>query len=217
MKNFKILLFSSFLLSVFVFLPTIVKAETSATPQQNFFIVTYPNGGEVFNAGDKINIKWTSTGISEDAKVVVFLESYQNKERIHSTSLSRGEIINDGEETLSLVDFVGVEFSDTDWPAGKYYKIFVGTVYPMIKDYSDNLFTINAKTAKKINSSSNESGNFIQKDSNKNLTVKSQNNLPTEEVSIQKTTIPISTSTTLSTIPVKKLSIWQRIFRFFFR
>lgn len=102
--------------------------------------VTYPNGGEVFTAGQPINIQWTSNYVGSNELVNVYLY-------VPSRNLSIVVAIktpNDGSEmfydTAYLDDF------------GKVYKVIVSPfTVAVVQDTSDDFFTINKATASPVN------------------------------------------------------------------
>lgn len=112
--------------------------------------VLYPNGGETFYLGDKINIKWKSNNIPTNAKVAVYLEEMPASGMgISRYGINQEMILNDGSEYLKL-NPAGVPNK-----YGKYFKIAIvysldGTVVNVIEDTSNNYFTLKAPSASLI-------------------------------------------------------------------
>jgi hypothetical protein len=97
-------------------------------------VVTSPNGGEVYQPGQQITVKWTSCNVSPTSKVNILLN-------VPSYSMDMGLIhddtINDGSETITLPS----QAIAPNMPYGKLFKVKVGNGAQL--DMSDNLFTIN--------------------------------------------------------------------------
>jgi peptidoglycan hydrolase-like protein with peptidoglycan-binding domain len=102
--------------------------------------VRKPNGGEVYQAGQQINIKWRSCHISHgdnvrvDLVVAPFPPSGTN-------GVGLGNTINDGQELLTLPQ-AGV-FNGNPMSFGNNFKVFIWHSATGAQDLSNNLFTIN--------------------------------------------------------------------------
>ena len=115
--------------------------------------VLSPNGGEVYQAGQQITVKWKSCnftpsisagGIDIKISLSAILPSGENPTWTLSQS-SGGFSANDGEELITLP--VTLE-NGTSLPYGKNFKIYVSrndpsAQMPGLGDLSNNLFTIN--------------------------------------------------------------------------
>ena len=111
------------------------KCET--TTAQQTIKVTSPNGGEAITQGQKVNITWSSTGLSSSDKVFIMLLNYTNvKDPLQQ--VASGQILADKlSNTLGLYNWT--VFPNIN--SGSKYKIVVQS--GKIKDDSDNFFTIN--------------------------------------------------------------------------
>lgn len=108
-----------------------VSTECVSTSQP-FVKVLSPNGGESYNRGQEVSIKWTSCNVTEN----VFIALHKDGEWKDVISLTNSTI-NDGNETLA--------FAAALYPGS--YKIRIGTASARVQqDFSDNLFTINSSS-----------------------------------------------------------------------
>jgi len=122
---------------------------SSASPS---LTIISPNGGEVYQDGQKIEVKWTSCNISANANVSLTL-NFLNGNDHGSMSLFSGSTLNDGTELITLPSM-----SLLNSIPGKYYTI--GIVYnssfatdknnSQIRDISDNTFTIKNSNSSEI-------------------------------------------------------------------
>jgi len=122
------------------------ECPTNGTPLVQ---VLSPNGGEEYEAGQQVTIKWKSCGISSTDKVRIdlvvapFPPGSTNGVNLTNT-------VNDGSETITLPSLSS--FNGSPMRLGKNFKIniwqsnYSGTSAP--QDLSDNLFTIKGKTSK---------------------------------------------------------------------
>jgi len=98
--------------------------------------VLSPNGGESYNPGDKVTVKWKSENVPANNNNVAILLN-------HSIGLAVSAV-NDGEEIVTLPSVNTITASGLS--LGKNFKISVGTVDNnnniLGLDESDNLFTI---------------------------------------------------------------------------
>jgi hypothetical protein len=110
--------------------------------------VLSPNGGEVFQAGQQITLKWESCNIPATQPVLIVLEGNFNQgyQLNNLAGLSfEPNMLNDGIEVVTLPTL-------GPWPHwnlmqfGEKYKIKVVTQIGTASDLSDNLFTINDST-----------------------------------------------------------------------
>ena len=108
--------------------------------------VISPNGGETYQAGQQITVKWTSNNIAPSSLVSIFLRGSVANGTESGVKLGPSTI-NDGEEVFTLT-------SKYDY----YLKVYVKNKYKIeidvtsddailgrnhVYDYSDNYFTIN--------------------------------------------------------------------------
>lgn len=99
-----------------------------------------PNGGEVYQVGQQITVKWISSNYPSSSLVLIGLSSslVNEKQEVSTTA-------NDGQETITIPTsaFQG----ESPLSPGNYYKIGIALGgNPNLSDYSDNLFTINSST-----------------------------------------------------------------------
>lgn len=96
--------------------------------------VISPNGGETYNVGGQITVKWTSCNVfSSSNDIVVAL--HQNGDWQNVVFLSEATI-NDGSQIFTIPTATSGS-----------YKIRVGSASANVQqDFSDNLFTINTKS-----------------------------------------------------------------------
>ncbi|MEI7719556.1 MAG: hypothetical protein WCI72_06815, partial [archaeon] len=105
--------------------------------------VLSPNGGETYTAGQKIEVKWSNTGLSsEDVTVDLFGDSNNMTSGFGMVIVGMGSIhpkVGTGSYVVTLP-------SQVEWPSmqyGLHYKIVVTGIQSGIQDWSDSLFTIN--------------------------------------------------------------------------
>lgn len=121
--------------------------------------VISPNGGEIYKAGDKINVKWESCNLSSNIPIQILLVSTIGS--WFSSPLSTFELSNDNTmlNTRSAI-FTIPDITSSKWTGskdlkfGNYYKIYVSqNVADGIdaSDYSDNSFTINSSSVSTTN------------------------------------------------------------------
>lgn len=98
--------------------------------------VISPNGGEVYEAGQKVLVKWTSCNWDPSRIVMIaFSSSLVNGSELATT-------LNDGEEIITIPSTGGT--GNLPLLSGKYYKISVAPGgNNLLGDLSDNTFTIN--------------------------------------------------------------------------
>jgi type II secretory pathway pseudopilin PulG len=143
--------------------PTTSKVATDcvSSPAPSIKVLS-PNGGEVFNEGDKITVKWQSCNNPYSPKLVAITlygpnntYAYLTKSNINDTfkpwlSIS---IPDTGSYDVTIPTFSNPVLSyappySGSFIPGKNFKIKVNVTpmgYDSIEDYSDNLFTINSK------------------------------------------------------------------------
>ncbi len=109
-----------------------------------FFKIISPDGGEVYESGNSLVVKWKNNKASEDKKININL-LYKNNSGESFVNLIK-DTLNDGEESL-ILPTSGT--SGILW--GKNFKIYMHKDKENgIKDYEDyskDFFTINEKTA----------------------------------------------------------------------
>lgn len=116
-------------------------SSNTSTP---FVTVLSPNGGETYNAGDQITVKWKTENIPINARIAIYLEDIEtNLGGSTKYSITNGELVtNNGEEIVTLYPYLN--------RYGKYFKIYVTYTIDGIRelenDSSDNTFTINSST-----------------------------------------------------------------------
>jgi peptidoglycan hydrolase-like protein with peptidoglycan-binding domain len=108
---------------------TIVPVCSTTSPAS--ITVTSPNGGEVYYAGQLVNIKWKSCNVPATTNLEIMLESNAGAVNVSPTG---NYIQNDGNETVTL---------QTTLPYGLNFKIGIYYTSGNLADRSDNLFTIN--------------------------------------------------------------------------
>ena len=121
--------------------------------------VVSPNGGEIFTAGQQITITWETCNPPVGDQIMIILKSSISTIGKEITTVS-----NTGTSTITLPTTLGSNLAITP---GNYYKIAtqlggsaMGRIAPV--DYSDNLFTISAKsTAEDLSSASDKNGKHI--------------------------------------------------------
>jgi hypothetical protein len=90
-------------------------------------IVTYPNGGEIFEIGSAVTIKWTSTDVT--GKMVILL---------YKKGIMSAVISNSCENTGSFQWNIPSNFSE-----GSDYRIRIRSINDLtVNDFSDGDFTI---------------------------------------------------------------------------
>ncbi len=116
--------------------PCVLPSTTSS------ITVLSPNGGEVFQPGQQITVKWNTTGISSNSTIRINLNS------TNTQGYNFVDTENDGSETITLP--TNVMGDSHYWPYmvyGQNFKISVSLLNNQtgatgISDVSDNLFTI---------------------------------------------------------------------------
>ena len=99
--------------------------------------VIYPNGGEDFNPGQTVGVKWSSTGISSTNEKVFVLLNYYDANGVFVTNEKLAEnTLNDGGEIVKLPTTLP---SGASW--GKNFTITVG-IPATATDNSDGKFNI---------------------------------------------------------------------------
>jgi len=99
--------------------------------------VLSPNGGEVYQAGQQITVKWESCNSPSNSVLIGLSSSFNSSvnDEISTTS-------NDGQETINIPFSGGA--GNQPLASGNYYKIGISLGgNPNLKDLSDNTFTIN--------------------------------------------------------------------------
>lgn len=117
--------------------PISVACSPTTTP---WVKVTSPNGGETFTAGNPVTVTWTSCNLSTSSfNTDIYIKNSINGPLVAYLNVG-GFLQNGGSKTFIL---------PTNLATGNYL-VFVGILgannYLAATDYSDNLFTINAKT-----------------------------------------------------------------------
>ncbi|MFA6515187.1 MAG: peptidoglycan-binding domain-containing protein [Candidatus Paceibacterota bacterium] len=113
---------------------------STATPS---ITVLSPNGGEVYQSGQQITVKWKSCN-STVANVLIGLRSTVLNEGVEITTTQ-----NDGEEKVTLPTYMGQ--GNQPLVSGNYYKIGIELGgNPNWSDNSDNTFTINSLSTSTI-------------------------------------------------------------------
>ena len=115
--------------------------------------VLSPNGGEIYNAGQQITVKWKSCNFSPsisaggiDIRISISAKLPSGENPVWALSQSSGGFsMNDGQELITLP--IALE-NGTSLPYGQNFKIYVSrndpsAQMPSLGDLSDNLFTIN--------------------------------------------------------------------------
>ena len=102
--------------------------------------VLSPNGGEIYQAGNQITVKWTSCNVPASDKLDITLKNMDQPMEQDLTNPGTGTS-NDGSETFTL------NLPQT-MQLGTHFKVLVNDSYLTISsgqvgDWSDNLFTIN--------------------------------------------------------------------------
>ncbi|MFA6523904.1 MAG: hypothetical protein WC264_01400 [Candidatus Paceibacterota bacterium] len=112
---------------------------TSCLPTTSPWIkVLSPNGGETFTVGQQITVKWNSCNVSSSSNDIV-VALHQNGDWQNVVFLSEATA-NDGSQIFTIPAVT---------PGN--YKVRIGSAVANIQqDFSDNLFTINAKTVTRI-------------------------------------------------------------------
>jgi hypothetical protein len=111
--------------------------------------VLSPNGGEEYQAGQQVTIKWKSCGMSSTEKVRIDLLVAPFPPN-GTNGVNLANTVNDGSETITLPSLSS--FNGNPISLGKNFKIniwqsnYSGT--SATQDLSDNLFTIKGKTSK---------------------------------------------------------------------
>ncbi len=114
--------------------------------------VLSPNGGEVYQAGQQVEVKWRSCNFGTSNVYVQIIgwnpdwfsaEGYPNRVNTGSTVITiPNSVVVNGQSQIPLGGY--------NVPEGKKFSVEVGKQYtvsgPSIMDRSDNLFTINAST-----------------------------------------------------------------------
>ncbi len=99
--------------------------------------VLYPNGGEDFNPGQTIGVKWSSAGVPTTNEKVFILLNYYNANGTFVTNQKLAEnTANDGGEVVKLPITLP---AGTSW--GKNFTMTVG-IPSIATDNSDNKFNI---------------------------------------------------------------------------
>jgi len=104
--------------------------------------VTSPNGGETYTAGQQITVNWTSCNVTGNIAEINLIPVSGWGPGLGVTFIK--DITNDGQEIISLPSVS--DFSMNGASFGQYFKIEVvagSSSTSIIKDSSDNLFTIN--------------------------------------------------------------------------
>lgn len=104
-------------------------STTNATPQIK---VLSPNGGEVYQVGQQITVKWSTCNIPATAYVDIYL-TFQGQGGI------QGHVLNTGTYTFTAQPITTGGLTIL----GLNYKVLVRMYGAMTEDYSDNLFAIN--------------------------------------------------------------------------
>jgi peptidoglycan hydrolase-like protein with peptidoglycan-binding domain len=126
---------------------TINAAPTCTSSSQPSITVLSPNGGEVYQEGQQVTIKWKSCNVSTNENVRALI-SFNQGASIVVTGSGNGWTNNDGEENITIPT-LGI-WGNLQVQPGTFYKIYMETFFapPNIPvgyttDFSDNLFTIN--------------------------------------------------------------------------
>jgi len=119
-----------------------INRATLTTPS---ITVLTPNGRDMYEVGQQINVTWDSTGISENSKNIdITLHGYNSNGVIVWSKELSSFTLNDGQEKVILPTYLG------GLPFGKNFVISVGTDSTNnpspIFDYSDSTFTIGKAT-----------------------------------------------------------------------
>lgn len=108
--------------------------------------VLSPNGGEMYQAGQQVTVKWKSCNIPSNYQWSIFLSNAPAS----ANYLIASNTANDGIETFTVPS--REQWSspiDVDFQYGNYFKVQVSAVNPPDNspghtDYSDNYFAVNA-------------------------------------------------------------------------
>lgn len=122
------------------------KIGISATPTgepwnfSDFFAIRrltiiYPNGGQIFNPGQVINIKWNSEYVSDN----IAIDLYNGE--INSARLSSGISVSDNNKNVTI---------PISTPYGTNYRIAISSYSGYVWDFSDNNFVIAQNSNRRI-------------------------------------------------------------------
>jgi len=117
--------------------------------------VLSPNGGEIYEAGQKITVNWKTSNIPTNTQIRINLrQNLQDSDKEYSAGVI--DTINDGSEEITLHTKVFSGSAEIPfWPDmvyGKNFRAWVGWIdspvvgMPFPEDSSDNTFTIQAST-----------------------------------------------------------------------
>ncbi len=122
---------------------TITQNQSACAPTTAPWIkVTSPNGGEVFTAGQQMNITWQSCNVPASTHLNFSLETTNGSGNTSKALLCEGgmstwtnDCLNDGHQTITL---------GTNWATQGTYKVSIIALENVVaRDMSDAVFTIN--------------------------------------------------------------------------
>ena len=122
--------------------------------------VLSPNGGQVYQAGQEVTIKWKTENIPGNTLIRIYRD-WKRPDNSSNTQLTQrsvllttpnGYTINDGQETVVLPSLNDFNYEDLD--LGRNFRIYIATQgmlednisSPSADDISDGFFTINSPT-----------------------------------------------------------------------
>jgi peptidoglycan hydrolase-like protein with peptidoglycan-binding domain len=126
----------------------------SINQPSSVFTITSPNGNEMYNEGQQVNVTWTSSNVPTNKAVNITLQVL-NANNVSLGSIGIGNsATNDGQETVTMPTMAFLQQSNptlfgTVVP-GRHFKILGGTYdasNQFIYDYSNDFFSINTPTS----------------------------------------------------------------------
>ncbi len=129
--------------------PVIVPIRACLPGMPSWIQVLSPNGGEVYQDGQQITIKWKTCNIPTTEQIGMQLQYYDiNDLPIGAISFGSSVSVNDGIEIVTLPTISLIQTFNPNAISGQHFKVeVVRLVNPSIQDFSDNLFTINGPVA----------------------------------------------------------------------
>jgi Putative peptidoglycan binding domain len=112
--------------------------KMTATTQQSSITVTSPNGGEIFNTGNTVNISWTSKNISTSTMVIIEL-SFLDNDGAYAPGRNILDLISEQTPNIGSYRWTIPEFYSTGVNPGSFT---VKVSAPGVTDSSDGVFTI---------------------------------------------------------------------------
>ena len=133
---------------------TVTACTTNSSPS---ITVLSPNGGEVYQAGKQITVKWTSCNLAKTTPIQILLQgnfsggpwstSPGSTFDLGSTGYGEGKLLNSGSATVVIPTQGSTQWSGytPTMKYGNYYKVYISqnlADYIDASDMSDNSFTI---------------------------------------------------------------------------